>query len=218
MTKFKAIIFDMDGLLLDTERYAREAFEATCVSLEITYNESVYLRCIGTHAQATDRLLSQEMQGLNDIAAFRKAWHQTYQQLTAECASLLKDGVKDLLRHIDALGLPAAVATSSKTETAHTKLEAEGILSCFQHVIGGDQVARSKPEPDIYLRAAEALDVAPSHCLALEDSENGVRAALAAGMTVVQIPDLIAPGPELRRLGHLVLPSLTELIGLLRNK
>jgi beta-phosphoglucomutase-like phosphatase (HAD superfamily) len=84
------------------------------------------------------------------------------------------------------------------------------LLDYFEIVIGGDQVERGKPDPDIYLKAASALSAAPSKCLALEDSTNGVKAAVAAGMTVVQIPDLVQPNEELLQLGHIVLSSLAD--------
>ena len=82
----------------------------------------------------------------------------------------------------------------------------------FDTIIGGDQVKKSKPHPDIYLKAAEALEVRTNDCLALEDSENGVRSAVAAGMTVVQIPDLVKPSYDLLKLGHIVLNSMQEVL------
>jgi putative acetyltransferase len=108
------------------------------------------------------------------------------------------------------LGLPAAVATSASTTRARRNLEAAGLLERFATVAGADQVSRGKPHPDVYLHAAQLLKVDPSECLALEDSDNGVRAAVAAGMCVVQIPDLIPPSPELLKLGHIVLPGLAD--------
>jgi beta-phosphoglucomutase-like phosphatase (HAD superfamily) len=89
-------------------------------------------------------------------------------------------------------------------------LRKSGVLDRFQAVIGSDQVRNGKPEPDIYLKAAGLLNARPERCLALEDSENGVRAAVGAGMTVVQIPDLVQPSAELLALGHIVLDSLRE--------
>jgi beta-phosphoglucomutase-like phosphatase (HAD superfamily) len=115
-----------------------------------------------------------------------------------------------LLEHVSSLGIPTAVATSTRTERAREKLLRAGVLDRFHEVVGGDQVAHSKPSPDIYLRVAELLRVRPRGCLALEDSDNGVRAALAAGMTVVQIPDLLSPSADVLELGHIVLTSLAE--------
>jgi beta-phosphoglucomutase-like phosphatase (HAD superfamily) len=103
-----------------------------------------------------------------------------------------------------------AVATSTRTKRATEKLGDAGLLDYFKIVIGGDQVEQGKPDPEIYLKAASALSSAPSRCLALEDSANGVKAAVAAGMTVVQIPDLVPPSDELLQLGHIVLSSLAD--------
>jgi beta-phosphoglucomutase-like phosphatase (HAD superfamily) len=105
-----------------------------------------------------------------------------------------------------------AVATSTDTSRAEQKLAEAGLRRHLHAVVGGDQIERSKPEPDIYLRAACLLGAQPSVCLALEDSENGVRAAVAAGMTVVQIPDLIAP-PALPTPPRIVLRSLEDVAG-----
>jgi beta-phosphoglucomutase-like phosphatase (HAD superfamily) len=106
-----------------------------------------------------------------------------------------------------------AVATSSRTEHAREKLRQAGLLDRFRIVIGADQVHRPKPDPEVYLKVAEFLGVEPRSCLALEDSEYGVRAAHAAGMTVVQVPDMIQPTADLRALGHIVLESLKEVAG-----
>src|SRR5207253_2615312 len=117
------------------------------------------------------------------------------------------------LDHLDSLQIPVAVATSTKSARAMQKLGDAGIGGRFKAVIGGDQVENSKPHPDIYLKAAAALGVLAEKCLALEDSENGVRSAFSAGMTVIQVPDLVEPSEALRSLGHVILGSLREVPG-----
>jgi beta-phosphoglucomutase-like phosphatase (HAD superfamily) len=106
-----------------------------------------------------------------------------------------------------------AIATSSRTEHAVEKLRQAGLLERFRTVIGADQVQKPKPDPEVYLRAAQYLGVDPWDCLAVEDSEYGVRAAHAAGMTVIQVPDMTQPTADLRALGHIVLASLKEVAG-----
>ncbi len=147
-----------------------------------------------------------------DFEDFRLAWAKEYQKLTEGRPLPLKKGVEELLGHIEKMGKPMAVATSSDHERARAKLQHSGILHFFDHIVGGDQVRRSKPDPEIYLKAASALMSEPSRCLAFEDSENGVKAALAAGMTVVQIPDLVFPDEKLLALGHIVLGSLADML------
>ena len=118
-----------------------------------------------------------------------------------------------LLDAVAELGLPMAIATSSGTVHALEKLRQAGVLERFKAVIGADQVVRPKPDPEVYLKAAGCLGADPRACLAVEDSEYGVRAAHAAGMTVIQVPDLSQPSADLRALGHIVLASLQEVAG-----
>ena len=121
----------------------------------------------------------------------------------------LKGGCAELLDFLKTSDIKRAVATSTHTKLAEHKLRLAGIRDAFAFVMGGDRVQRSKPDPEIYRRSAEQLGVPAERCLALEDSENGVRAAVAAGLRVVQVPDLKAPSFELLSLGHTVLASLT---------
>lgn len=212
MTRWSAAVFDMDGLLLDTERPALTTFLATCDDFGIGDQTPVFIRCVGANADAAKRALQEGLAGLADAEAFGKAWDERYHVELDAAPIALKPGVTETLRHFAALGLPLAVATSSRTQRAGQKLQAAGIELFFRVVVGGDQVTASKPAPDIYLRAASMLSVEPACCLAFEDSPNGVRAAVAAGMRVVQVPDLIEPDEELRGLGHLVLRRLDEVI------
>jgi beta-phosphoglucomutase-like phosphatase (HAD superfamily) len=126
----------------------------------------------------------------------------------AETPIRVKDGAKEVLQHLQKAGVPRAVATSTARATALRKLSAVGLLDTFDVVVGGDDVHQGKPEPDIYLAAADRLSVPANQCLALEDSENGVRSAHAAGMTVIHIPDLAELSVEVQRLGIRTLPSL----------
>ena len=122
----------------------------------------------------------------------------------------LKSGAEELLQDLKRGGIPMAVATSTPNPRATHMLRNSGMLQAFDVVVAGDQVQRGKPLPDIYLRAAELLGVPPERCLALEDSENGVRSALAAGMTVIQVPDLVEPSDAVRDLGHTILGTLHD--------
>jgi HAD superfamily hydrolase (TIGR01509 family) len=208
--QFDAVIFDMDGLLLDTERIALACFHETCEHFGIGNDTELFMRCVGTNAAFGERVLSEGLQGKVDHFCFAEMWDAKYVRRTSNAPIPLKDGAAELLEKLAAAGLPLAVATSTASTRAVQKLKAAGIFARFAAVVGGDQVPNSKPHPDIFLKAAEALGVRPEKCLALEDSENGVRSATAAGMTVVQIPDLVTPSPALCGLGHLILDSLHD--------
>lgn len=209
MKHFNAVIFDMDGLLLDSETLALSAFEATCARFELGDLSHLFRQLIGTNQTLGRELLREGLAGIMDDEVFSAAWQEAYLKLTAKPVPLMP-GVRAFLQHTTDLAIPMAVATSTATEKAEAKLTNTGIRDYFRFIVGGDQVTQSKPAPDIYLKAASALAVEPHNCLALEDSANGVKAAVAAGMTVVQIPDLVPPDAQLLALGHIVLGSMAE--------
>jgi HAD superfamily hydrolase (TIGR01509 family) len=210
MQKFKGVVFDMDGLLLDSEKLALEAFQATCTKFSLGDLSNVFMQCIGTNSELGKSILKNALQGIMDHREFGAAWDNMYTKLTKGKPVALKEGTLYILEHIESLDIPMAVATSTKTDQAEFRLKDSGILNFFEIVIGGDQVSTSKPDPEAYLKAASELSTDPLDCLALEDSPNGVKSALAAGMTVVQIPDLIQPDDDLLKMGHIVLSSLSD--------
>ena len=124
-------------------------------------------------------------------------------------------GAVALLDHLRDLSIPMALATSTRRPTTELKLVGAGLDSYFCPMICGEETPRGKPHPDPYLAAADVLHLAPAQCWALEDSENGVRAALSAGCVVFQIPDLVAPSAEMRALGHVIKTSLLDVLALL---
>jgi beta-phosphoglucomutase-like phosphatase (HAD superfamily) len=210
MKHFEAVIFDMDGTLLDTERVAQEAFFSACDQQGVAPRMDLLLRCVGA-AEPLARQVIRDGYGPGlDYDAFFAAWSGHFGRLSQLTPASLKEGAAALLDAVEQLGLPMAIATSSGTANALEKLRRAGLLMRFRTVIGADQVTRPKPDPEVYLKVAAFLGVAPSSCLAIEDSEYGVRAAHAAGMTVIQVPDMTQPTADLRALGHIVLASLKD--------
>jgi HAD superfamily hydrolase (TIGR01509 family) len=203
----------MDGTLLDTERVAQEAFVSACAEFAITPRMDLLLRCVGAADPIARRIIQEGYGPGLDCAAFFAAWNRHFTELGRETPAPLKEGALTLLDTVAQLGLPMAIATSSRTVHAVEKLRQAGLLERFRTVIGADQVQRPKPDPEVYLKAAQCLGVDPRDCLAIEDSEYGVRAAHAAGMTVIQVPDMTQPTADLRALGHIVLASLKEVAG-----
>lgn len=216
--RFRAVVSDMDGLLLDTERIAHATFLEACKELGIPDQTQVYIRCIGLNKVRGRQVLHDGLAGLTDPVAFGDFWYRRYREETAEKDDIpLKPGAGELLRYLQQCGVPVAVATSSMTAQAFDKLGKAGVLDCVCSIVGGDQVENSKPHPEIYLKAAANLAVEPAECLALEDSENGVRSAVAAGMRVIQVPDFVEPSDELLRLGHSVFADLEEVLEWVRD-
>ena len=200
----------MDGLLLDTEKIARDGFIAACQTVGVTPNLDCYLRTIGTKSPNTRRILMEgHDEGFPADAVF-KTWNELFRQREAKGEPLpVKPGAAAILETATRLGLPCALVTSSSDPGAGERLHRVGLLHHFTLRITGDKVANPKPHPEPFLKAAAGLGMAPKHCWAFEDSTNGIRSAAAAGMNVFQIPDLIPPDEALlRRLGIRVLPDL----------
>jgi HAD superfamily hydrolase (TIGR01509 family) len=203
----------MDGTLLDTERVAQEAFFMACNEFGVTPRTDLLLRCVGAAGPIARKVIEEGYGSSLDCDAFFANWSRHFAQLSLVTPVPLKEGALALLDAVAQLGLPMAIATSSGTVQALEKLRQAGLLERFTAVIGADQVTRPKPDPEVYLKAAGLLGVDPQACLAVEDSEYGVRAAHAAGMTVIQVPDMTQPSADLRALGHIVLASLKEVAG-----
>lgn len=210
-----AAIFDMDGLLIDSERIALDTFEEVCALFDLEAVPGIYQRCIGSNWRRTREILMQGYGPSFPYDKFLAAWTERYVDQAVEQPVPVLDGVFDLLERLKGADRRIAVATSTRYNTALQKLRNAELLAYFDAVIGGDQVEQSKPQPQIYLRAAEAVATQPAHCIAFEDSDNGVRAAVAAGMTVVQVPGLVTPSADVRSLGHHIVTSLTEVGDLL---
>ncbi|MFK7891820.1 MAG: HAD family hydrolase [Granulosicoccus sp.] len=205
--KYSAVVFDMDGLLIDSEKPALQTFLSTCKQFDLTDSDHLYTRLLGTNQAATQRILESALGSQIDISAFIEQWETRYQAAIEQGVALMP-GVGQLLSYLEHHGIPKAVATSTSSDKALGKLDKAGLLDRFVSVTGGDQVNAGKPAPDLFLAAAISLQTTAGQCIALEDSPNGVRAAVAAGMHTIQIPDLVQPDDDLLKLGHAVLPNL----------
>jgi HAD superfamily hydrolase (TIGR01509 family) len=211
----RAVVFDMDGLIIDTESLYREALRAVMAADGHEMTDELYGRTIGLTREATHILLSAHFGSGFDFERCWQASSVRFHEL-AETQLCLKAGVVELLDHLDEIRLPRAVATSSSHRSAQRHLGRHGVLGRFDTVVAHGDYARGKPDPDPFLLAAERLKVAPGDCLALEDSHNGIRAAAAAGMMTVMVPDLLAPTAEIEELCVRIARDLHEVRELLR--
>ncbi|RBW46494.1 HAD family phosphatase [Psychromonas sp. B3M02] len=214
---YQAAIFDMDGLLLDTERVCMQAFEQACQQLSLPFVKSAYLKIIGRNAQGIEQAIMEHYAQYIDYAPLRKAWMDGYWPIVETQAIPVKAGVVALLDWLKARSIPVAVATSTHQQLARTKLKLSGLDHYFEHISSGCEVSNSKPHPEIFLLAAQRLNIAPQNCLAFEDSSNGVISALAAEMTVYQVPDLVIPDEQIIGLGHNIKASLNDVLDELKQ-
>ena len=208
-----AVIFDMDGLLLDSERAILDCFRAAAAGEGADIEPDWWLGMIGL-GDAVCREMLVERVGAAAADAVLARGRSDYVAM-AEAGLAHRPGVVALLDMLALHAIPRAVATSTRTPLAQRKLAAAGLLAHFDAVCTSSDVEAPKPAPDVYLLAAARLGAPPAQCLVLEDSPTGVRAALAAGMTVIQVPDLLPPDADARALGHRILDSLDDARALL---
>lgn len=211
---YDAFIFDMDGLLLDTEKSCWNCFKEVCTEYGYTPDFEIYRKCIGRSAVEGNKILKEGFGNYIPYEKANKKWNELYRSKINTEEIPLKRGIIRFLDYLKEKKMKIAVATSTDTELALKKLKSSGILKYFQTVTGSDRVKNSKPDPDIYLETAKMLNVKPEKCIAFEDSDNGVRSAHSAGMTVIQIPDLTEPVEDVRKLGHSIIQNF-DLIELL---
>jgi len=208
--KLEAVIFDMDGLMLDTEPLYKLAWQRAAVECGHPISEELYVELIGRSRVDGERILSQTFGADFPVEEFRAACATCEAAAFAENLPALKPGLQGLLDLVESLRLPKAVATSTERHIAERQLRGLGLLPKFDAVATGDEVINGKPAPDLFLLAAERLGVVPSRCLVLEDSEAGVLAAHRAGMLVFCVPDIKQPSAEIEALADGKFGSLMD--------
>jgi HAD superfamily hydrolase (TIGR01509 family) len=207
------VFCDMDGLLLDSEVVYRQAWTAAAAAQGHVLTVAAYAALVGNGIGNGERTVAAHAGPGFALAAFQAGWRAQWRRLVTDHGVPAKPGALALLDGAAARGIPLALVTSS--HRAETMLVLGPLARRFATIVTGDDVARGKPAPDIYLAAAARLGVAPGSGLALEDSPAGVLSAHAAGIPVIQVPDLTGITPASRDAASRVCASLTEVMGLL---
>ena len=207
LAPFEAAIFDMDGTLLDTEAVFRDIVFDVCTDLGFEMTHDVHRSMVGSSHERTQQLLVESYGVAFPYALFDEKCRVIMRE-RSHGGVPVKAGALEFITELRARGIPTAVATSSRNPHAQHHLSAAGLLDLFETVVTRDDVVNPKPHPEPYLTAARRLGVDPTRCLALEDSHAGVRAAHAAGMQTVMVPDLVGPSDEIHALGVFIMDSL----------
>ncbi len=208
--RFGAAIFDMDGVLIDSERVIVDAYVAASADCGHPITAADFLPVVGLSGPAARDALVELFGGADRLARVGERAAVLMRGDHPAPVFPAKPGAHDLLAAITARRVPLAVASSTRRREVLRRLSAVGLDGHFAAVAGGDEVTRGKPDPSIYLLAASRLGMDPRQCIAFEDSDHGAAAAHAAGMRVVVVPDLKAPTEAVLAQAFLVMPSLLQ--------
>ena len=200
----------MDGLLLESEAVFRYHFNEACRTFDLPDLDFLYLEMIGLNARKTRDYLQEKLPQHVQLFEFWDRWNEAYQTHVKTQGIPQKPYAEEVLGAIKDQGIPIAIATSTRTESAELKLAKAGLIHHIDCIIGGDRVEHGKPHPETYIIAARSINADPRECAAFEDSNIGIRAAVASGANAVQIPDIVPPTDEVKSLGHMIATDLRD--------
>ncbi|MCC5844142.1 MAG: HAD family phosphatase [Verrucomicrobia bacterium] len=211
---YKAVLFDMDGTLIDTERIGAASWDHAGAEMGLTVPEVVKRRMVGRTLPDIHAIVREGMPEVDSDRLLARANHH-YHRLVTEAPPPVKAGARELLEWLRARGVPMAVATSSRRVQAEDKLGRTGLRNFFEVIVGGDEISRGKPDPEIFLVAAERLGVEARGCVVFEDSGPGIEAAERSGGLAVFVPEMHPPDPAQALFAHRILKDLHEAVPLL---
>lgn len=211
------VIFDMDGVIFDSERMYIDAYKKLAPNYGLTDIKAIHRACmdsIGVTRQKTKEIFFSYVGHEFDYERYR----EDVQTELNKCDYVVKPGVYELFDWLKGIGAHIALASSTRQAGVMKSLEKADLVKYFGVIVCGDMVSHSKPHPEIFLTAAERLGAEPEDCFIIEDSYNGIRAARAAGAHPIMVPDILQPDDEIRGLAEVVLPSLFEVKAYLEEK
>ena len=215
--KINAVIFDMDGVIFDTEKLAQESWRTVEKEFGVPVGEDFMTMLLGmSHTGILD--VYAKYFGDYELGSRIYNWRKVFMTDSIEKNGVpVKPGVRELFAYLKEAGLPIALATSSYRPNVERLFRVTGLENPFSVVVTGDTLEHGKPDPEIFLRAAKGLNVPINECLIIEDSFNGVIAGSAAGAITVMVPDMVQPTPEVRAKAYAICGSLLEIIPLIKK-
>lgn len=211
------LVFDMDGLLFDSERIVQRSWELAGTSLGYPHMGECIYHTLGMNLDGRNAYFRKHIGEDFPCSEFAQHAREQFYQIVSREGLPVKPGALELLEYAKEKGYRIGIATSSRREYAWNNLKQAGIFSYFDGGVYGDMVSRAKPDPEIYLRACGCLDLPPRTCMALEDAPAGIRSAHCAGLLTVAVPDLVQPPEEIRPMIFRICSTLRDVIPLLEH-
>lgn len=215
--QYQAVVFDMDGVIFDTERLVIEFWKEVAKKHNIPNVEHTCIQCLGTNRVRTREIFMENYGADFPFDPYRAEVTELFNTHYKGVPLPTKPGVRELLSYLQEQDIKVGLASSTAQHLVRDEIGTAGLLPYFQTLVCGDMVEHSKPAPDIFLKACEILNADPTKSIAIEDSFNGIRSAHCAGMTPIMVPDQVQPTDEIRALAFHVMPSLLDVLNWLKT-
>ena len=215
--QYQAVVFDMDGVIFDTERLVIEFWKEVAKKHNIPNIEHTCIQCLGTNRVRTREIFLENYGADFPFDPYRAEVTELFNTHYKGVPLPTKPGVRELLSYLQEQNIKVGLASSTAQHLVRDEIGTAGLLPYFQTLVCGDMVEHSKPAPDIFLKACEILNADPTKSIAIEDSFNGIRSAHCAGMTPIMVPDQVQPTDEIRTLAFHVMPSLLDVLNWLKT-
>lgn len=215
--QYQAVVFDMDGVIFDTERLVIEFWKEVAKKHNIPNVEHTCIQCLGTNRVRTREIFLENYGADFPFDPYRAEVTELFNTHYKGVPLPTKPGVRELLSYLQEQDIKVGLASSTAQHLVRDEIGTAGLLPYFQTLVCGDMVEHSKPAPDIFLKACEILNADPTKSIAIKDSFNGIRSAHCAGMTPIMVPDQVQPTDEIRALAFHVMPSLLDVLNWLKT-
>lgn len=215
--QYQAVVFDMDGVIFDTERLVIEFWKEVAKKHNIPNVEHTCIQCLGTNRVRTREIFLENYGADFPFDPYRAEVTELFNTHYKGVPLPTKPGIRELLSYLQEQDIKVGLASSTAQHLVRDEIGTAGLLPYFQTLVCGDMVEHSKPAPDIFLKACEILNADPTKSIAIEDSFNGIRSAHCAGMTPIMVPDQVQPTDEIRTLAFHVMPSLLDILNWLKT-
>lgn len=210
--QIKAVVFDMDGLMFDTEKLTYEIIKETMEEKGFKFTLDFYKTTVGKRSADVIKLYKEKFGESFDYQEMKAENMEKFRRYTEKNGIPIKKGLFSLLDYLKEKDMKIALATSTTTKSATEMLKRAGVLEYFDELLCAESVEKGKPHPDVFLKAAEKLKFPPESCIGLEDSFNGVISSSEAGLITIMIPDLLEPTKEIKNRCYKVIQSLDQVI------